>query len=144
MLSRNWIAGLLCVAGLLAAYESFWTLGMGKISHPGAGFMPFLTCFFLVLFSGYLFISERPKVAIRNSAELIKGAAIAVAIIVAGFAMEVVGFRIMTFFLMFLLLRLFGSHRWSIIIGLSIIIALGIDLLFSSVGLILPRSPWGL
>jgi hypothetical protein len=144
LLSRNWIAGLLCVIGLLAAYESFWTLGIGKISNPGAGFMPFLTCFFLVLFSGYLFISERPKVAIRNSAELIKGAAIVVAIIVAGFAMEVVGFRIMTFFLMVLLLRLFGSHRWSIIIGLSIIVALGIDLLFSSVGLILPRSPWGL
>jgi hypothetical protein len=142
LLSRNWIAGLLCLLGVLAAYESLRTLGMGGISNPGPGFVPFLTCFSLVLFSGYLFIFERSEVAVWNSAKLIKGSGVAATILIAGFAMEVVGFRIMTFFLMCLLLRLFGSPRWSIIIGLSIMIALGIDFLFSSVGLILPRSPW--
>jgi putative tricarboxylic transport membrane protein len=129
---------------VLAAYESFWTLGMGEIKNPGPGFMPFLVCFSLVLFSGYLFIIDRPKVDVWSLAKLIKGAGVAAAIPIAGFAMEVVGFRIMTFFLMCLLLRLFGSPKWSIIIGLSIIIALGVDFLFSSVGLILPRSLWGI
>jgi hypothetical protein len=145
LLRRNWLAGVLCLFGFLAALESIWNLGIGGARNPGPGFMPLLSCVFLVLSSGRIFLEKRTKVFRWNSRSLIKGGGIAAAIAGAGAGLEAAGFRIVTFLLMCLLLRLFGFRRWFVISGLSLAIAIGTDLLFSSVlGLILPRSPWGI
>jgi hypothetical protein len=107
--------------------------------------MPLLTCVFLVWSSGRIFVGTRTNAVRWNSRSLIKGGGIAAAILGAGAGLEAVGFRVATFLLMCLLLRLFGFRSWFAILGLSFTIALGTDLLFSSVlGLILPRSPWGI
>ena len=134
-----------------------YKLGLGKLSVPGAGFMPFWLGIIIACLAIYKLITEfltraDGKVAkeksISSRAEkptgIAKLAFIAVILFAYAFILEPLGYIITTFFAMILLLRFAGFTRWILIIVYSTIIVGVSYLMFHYLGVMLPPGVFGI
>lgn len=124
---------LLSLGTCILAYQ----LRLGRIGHPGTGLIPFGTAALLGLMSIGLVL----KSLIKTNGGDQKGGhfqgiqwgtliTVVCALIGYGMVFSFLGFSITTFFLMFLLLWRIGHQRWWMTLTISILIVIGVNLLF--------------
>ncbi len=108
---------LLALAVLLGAAE----LGLGTVSEPGPGFLPFLAAVVLALCSGIYFLSRVALTIQRSHDPLSKPWAetqwrkviyVVLALIAYSIFLEDLGFLACTFLLMMFLLIVMGVNHW--------------------------------
>ena len=124
---------LLGIGTCILAYQ----LGLGRIGHPGTGLIPFGTAALLGLMSIGLVLKSLIKKGkgdqkSGNFQGIQWGTLIMVvcALIGYGIVFSFLGFSITTFFLMFLLLWRIGRQRWWMTLAISILIVIGVNLIF--------------
>lgn len=134
-----------------------YKLGLGNLSVPGAGFMPFwlgiiIACLafyklvteFLIHTDGREAKKEDISPGTKKSTGIAKLAFIAAVLFVYAFVLEPLGYIITTFLAMILLLRFAGFTRWILIVVYSAIIVGVSYLMFHYLGVMLPPGVFGI
>jgi putative tricarboxylic transport membrane protein len=134
-----------------------YRLGLGKLSVPGAGFMPFwlgiiIACLaFYKLIAEFLIhadVKEAKKEDISRGAEkstgIMKLTFISIVLFAYAFVLDPLGYIITTFLAMILLLRFAGFTRWILIIVYSAIIVGVSYFMFHYLGVMLPPGVFGI
>ena len=127
-----------------------YKLGMGKLSEPGPGFMPFGLGVIVFFLSIYKLVKESLWKGDKESAKdkTVKGAGwsvslsklVFIALILFAYALflEWLGYIITTFLAMMLLLRVSGYTQWTRIIIYAVIIVGGSYFMFLYLGVRFP------
>lgn len=138
------MAACMAFVGVLAAMKSLH-LGIGQLRNPGPGFLPLLSSFSFTVSAVFVLLTDRIEPERLRTLCSVRQFCLASALLGAVFTLKIMGFRLTTFLLLAVFLRIFGFRRWGVILGVSAAITLGSDLLFSRLlGLSLPKSPWGI
>ena len=124
---------LLSIGTCILAYQ----LGLGRIGHPGTGLIPFGTAALLCLMSVGLVLKslikkEKGDQKSGNFRGIQWRTLIMVVCALIGYGMFFgsLGFSVTTFFLVFLLLWRIGRQRWWMTLAISILIVIGVNLIF--------------
>lgn len=140
---------------LLAAGMIWLALGLpfGEIRKPGPGFFPFWLGVIMGAMSIGLIVqttlANRTVRTIRNileeDARWSKVLLVLVALILYAFLMDTIGFLIVTFLLMVVLLRFIEPQSWKVVIGWALAGSVGSYLIFEVwMKLRLPKGFWGI
>lgn len=137
MKNLDFYAGLfLMVLGFGSCIMSY-LIGLGSYSEPGAGFIPFGIGAFLGLMSiGLIFRTLNQSEKVRQGKETFRGIVwkrvILVMCLILGYGLAInsLGFRLSTFFLMILLLRVVSSQKWWFVLVFSFLTTVGTYLIF--------------
>lgn len=144
------LALLLLSAGMIWAALG---LPFGNLHNPGPGFFPFWLGLIMGAMSIGLIVqttlAKRNVRTIRNILEedvrWSKVLLVLVALILYGFLMDTIGFLIMTFLLMVVLLRFIETQSWKVVIGWALVGSVGAYLIFEVwMKLRLPKGFWGM
>ncbi len=139
------ISGLICWGSLLLPY--------GSIHNPGPGLYPLWLGILLGAMSVALFLkSVRQRGRQKSLRDILaekvrwdKVLFVLIALALYGYLMTVLGFLIVTIFLMVFLLRFIEPHPWRSVIAWSLIGSFGSYLIFEIwMKLRLPRGFWGI
>lgn len=123
-------------------------LGLGKLHHPGPGFMPFYIGVLLLIISLYLLLryilkkGDRGETAKKDQSQidLWKIAIVVASLIAYSLFLERLGFLIATFILVTLLFKTAGMRRWSFTFMSSVLTVLVTYFLFTYLGLNFPKG----
>lgn len=90
---------------------------LGTASAPGSGFMPFLAGILMCIFSAVTFgqayfNQDRKSEKLWGNIQLQKLIFVALGLLIYTFFLDVVGFLICTFLLIFFFIRFVGSENW--------------------------------
>jgi putative tricarboxylic transport membrane protein len=134
-----------------------YKMGLGKLSVPGAGFMPFWLGIIIACLAFYKLITEFLMHAdgkqakeedispgAEKSTGLLKLAFIAIVLFAYAFVLEPLGYIITTFLALILLLRFAGFTRWILIVVYSAIIVGVSYFMFHYLGVMLPPGVFGI
>ena len=116
------VTGLIGVAGLVGSLS----LGLGRLTAPGAGLWPFVISLVITVLSIVLALTGHHGTDTEKFSSASVMTAIAVAtLIVMALVMPVIGFEIPSLLLTFVWLRFLGKETWrsSIVISLGTVIA---------------------
>ncbi len=129
-------------------------LGLGNMSSPGAGLIPFGTAAILALMSAGMIVGSLVRAAKEGPAgatKILEGvnwtAAVVVLCTLAGYgvAFDALGFDICNFLMMVALLRTVGRKKVWLVFAVSAITAVGAHLLFITwLNCQFPRGPLGM
>lgn len=118
------ISSLFCLFfALLICIESIRTLPLGSLHNPGPGFLPLVSGITLGLLSGIsylraLFAKSEEVKGLWYSKERWKNLVLILAALFAYASfLEIIGFLVSTFCLLFFLFRTFEPMKWSLVIG---------------------------
>lgn len=124
----NRISSLFLIALSILVCLASVKLGLGRFHEPGPGFMPFLTSCVIFLLAIAILAKDligRQEVKVdklllirRNLKDPIR---FVVILLGYTFLLEVLGYLITTFLMLFLMLYLFDPKKWGIKIGFSAI-----------------------
>jgi putative tricarboxylic transport membrane protein len=125
---------------ILAAGMIWAALGLpyGNVHNPGPGFFPFWLGVILVAMAIALFVqTTRGKESERTLRDILeedvrwgKVLLVLAALVLYAFLMDYIGFLIVTFLLMILLLRFIEPQPWKIVIGWALAGSVGSYLIF--------------
>ena len=130
------VAGyILLIIGVITAWSAIH-LSMGRLKHPGPGFLPFGLAIVLILFSLILIFTSRPKKGIapapfwprRVWLRPLLGVAI---LIFFALVVEWVGFLITTFVFLVIWMGVIERVRWRTILSVSIGTTAALYLIFA-------------
>lgn len=143
------IIPILCWIGLsfflmILSYK----LGLGRLRDPGPGLMPFLVGVFLLLTSLFLLRASLFRKGIRDETgkeepgqtNFLKIGIVLVSLFAYAFLLEILGYCLVTFLVLFFLFRSMGS-KWSFSLVVSVLTVLISYFLFTYLGI---RFPWGI
>jgi putative tricarboxylic transport membrane protein len=124
-----------------------WQLGLGRLSAPGSGFLPFGVSIFLILSVAFLFLKERKNVGQvvplfrgKNVKNLIYGLG---GLFAYWFLLNKLGFFTCTFLFVGFCLKMIEPHRWRLVIPVSIISAIISYLIFNLwLKIPIPEAEW--
>jgi len=90
---------------------------LGTASMPGSGFMPFLAGIFICIFSALTFLQahfdkEGKTEKLWENIQFRKLIFVSLSLLIYTFFLDIVGFLICTFFLIFFLIHFVGSENW--------------------------------
>lgn len=120
---------------LFVGIES-WRLGLGSFKLPGSGFLPFGASLAIDLLVLLLFLKERGMKLVRDAVPFFQGKKVRNVIFILGFLfaypllLNILGFFLCTLFFVGFCIKLIGSQKWKVILGISIGVALFSYLLF--------------
>ena len=143
------IIPILCWIGLgfflmILSYK----LGLGRLHNPGPGLMPFLVGVFLLLTSLFFLKASLFRKGIRDETgeeepgqtNFLKIGIVLVSLFAYAFLLEILGYCVVTFLVLFFLFRSMGS-KWSFSLVVSVLTVLITYFLFTYLGI---RFPWGI
>jgi len=103
-------------------------LGLGSISAPGSGFLPFCVSILILLFVVVEFFQGVRKKGERNALPLFKGKNLRnmiygiISVFGYGLLFNKIGFLLSTPLFMAFCLKIIGKKRWPSVIGISLIV----------------------
>jgi len=123
-------------------------LGLGKLSSPGPGLMPFLVGALLVLFSlvavwrrwSHKTPVQPGEEVSKGRADLSKVALVLGCLLAYAFFLERLGYLVTSFLMLTLLFRAMGSKRWSMAVTTSLLTVLVTYFAFTYLGLVFPSG----
>jgi putative tricarboxylic transport membrane protein len=126
-------------------------LGMGSLSSPGSGFVPFLAGSSLALCGLVLVVLATIRKGKGGGKKTWGGqnwrnlVIPVLSVVIYAFLMEPLGFLISTFLLVFVLLKMTDPKRWLSPVLTSLLVVLSCHILFSVLFKIpLPKGFWGI
>jgi hypothetical protein len=141
-LTLVWIA-----MGIFVSTYSY-TIGLGKLSGPGPGFMPFWLGIIFVGLGLYKIVTQirvqREKPVASDKAPhaarsgIAKIALVSVVLFVYALLLEQLGYILVTFLAMVFLLRFAGYTRWILVVIYALVIAGASYFLFHYLGVLFP------
>ena len=151
-MNYKFVSGLFLTLVGAGASLLAYRLGLGNFREPGAGLIPFgtaaLLCFMCIGLTVESLIKGR---TVRHRAEIFQGIRWGTLIFVVctllgyGIAFNTLGFSICTFLFMVLLLGVVGRKRWWLTLCFSILIVIGLYLIFVTwLGCEFPRGFLGI
>jgi putative tricarboxylic transport membrane protein len=135
------IAPLVVLAVGIAALVGAAGLSLGELTAPGPGLWPFIVAMLLTGTALVLMVVDDPadyEPWTRGSLRIVGGLGV-LAVFVLAF--DAVGFVLPAFLMLLLWLRVFGRESWSWSVGLALVGAIGMYLLFdTALGVRFPRD----
>ncbi len=129
----TWSALFWFALGLLVCYGGS-RLGVGRVTDPGSGFIFFWSGFVLALLSLMVFTDSlrevTPEAQEIGGTNWAKISLVLGALVLYALVLEKLGFILVTFVLLSVLLRLSGGTGWLRVLGISSAAALGSFALF--------------
>ncbi len=126
-----------------------WRLGLGDFNAPGSGFLPFGASLAIGLLVIILFLKERGKKLTASPEPLFQGKRVRNIIYVLGslfaylFLLNKLGFFLCSLFFVGFCIKLVGTQKWSVILGISISVAIFSHLLFVVwLNILIPKGAW--
>ena len=117
---------VLTLIGLLFCLFSL-KLGLGSVTAPGPGFVPFLAGGLLIVLTIAALLEGRPETRMKSWSQLFGGERWRVVLGILGslflyaLVMDVLGFILSTFLMLLFLFKISEGQRWKVAIGASII-----------------------
>jgi hypothetical protein len=126
-----------------------YRLGLGNISTPGPGFIPFGTATLLGLMSMGMVLSNllgmikaHRQEAVFEGVRWNKLVMVLGTLLGYGIFLDILGFSLCTFFLMMFNLRVVARRRWRSTVPFSIFVTVAAYLIFTWLGCEFPRGLW--